>query len=288
MATLKDKIAILKSLESNPFDQTRITEYLSYAIVPDMTCPILKRLLSYLIECDCQISALFELISDESWANLVSDRPSATDENFDLRTKIDCLAMHFNSVYEILDNNEISLALNVLSALFEVKTRNIQFLIFILAKKHLKQVFAFLLTKMKKLPTVYTPFFCSLLVRLKFDAELKAKCFQAFQRHLLSKSPSKNIQYLVLLQSYMYVICFKGFEIDEESLKHIKKAYSFFGLLNKDVVLKFMEIPIIANLKLKDPVFHSLANTCFYFFPFDLPIIPQIKARVESDFVNFE
>ena len=290
MTSLKNKVEILKSLESEPFDSARIDDYLKYAIVPDMANPILKRILKYLIDSDSQISASYELISDEDWDLLVSDKPSVVNEHFDLKTKIDCFTMHFVAFYEILDNNEISLILEILIFIFEVKKKNIQFLLFLTAKKHPKQVFGFLLSKMKKLPAIYTPFFSSLLVRLKFDKELKNKCFQAFKRHLLAQKPSKTIQYLILLQSYMYVLCFKDFMVDEESLNCIKMAqtHSLLPLLNKDVVRKFLSIPHIEKHNFKDPVFHSLPNTCFYCFPFDLPIIPLIKEKIEQDFINFE
>lgn len=290
MSSLKDKVAILKSLESEPFDSSKIDEFLKHAIVPDMASPILKRILKYLIDVDSQISASFELIDDEEWELLVSNQATVIDEHFDLKTKIDCFTMHFFSFLNTLENNEISLILEILSFIFEVRTKNVQFILFLIAKKYPKQVFGFLLSKMKKLPTIYTPFFCSLLVRLKFDKELKIKCFQAFQRHLTSQKPSKCIQYIVLLQSFMYVLCFRDFEAGEETIKCIKTANSLilFPLLNKDIVNKFLTLPVIGKLNFKEPVFHSLSNNCLYFFPFDLPIIPAIKEMVESDFINFE
>jgi hypothetical protein len=288
MPTLKKKIDILKSLENPQFDPSNIDEFLTYAAIPGMASPVLKRILSYLIECDSQVSASYELISDEDWALLVSDNMSPTDENFELKTKIDCLAMYFSLFYNILEKNEINLILSILQQIFEVKTKNIQFLIFLLAEKHSKSIFSFLLLKLKKYPLIYTPFFCSLLVRLNFDVQIKQKCFLAFKKHLISQIPSKNNSFLINFQSFLYVLCFKSFEIDEESLRFINKNSIYFHLMNKDVVLKFLSLEKIQKLKIKNPVFHSISSTCFSYFPFDLPIIPQITEKIESNFINFE
>lgn len=295
--TAKEKIAILKSLEDPNLDPSKIQEYLKYLEIPSLSTPILKKFLDFLINLDSQISAFYETLSEEDWENVISPNCSVLDSNFDLKTKIDCFEMHFKSFYTSLkdlnsqenDLENITTVFNIFEPLFKIKTKNIQFLIFLFSKKNPKYAFGSLLSKIKKSPLIYCPFFSSLLVRLKFDIELKRKCLLVFYNHIQSITPSDSVQYLILLQGFAYILCFKEFsENITDLLKNLPNFISkieelnLLGYLNKDVASRFCSF-----YNIKEPAYQKPKNEVFYFFPFDLPVIPGISQMIEEDYVVF-
>lgn len=305
-SSLKEKIEILKSLQESTLDPSKLHDYFKYTSVPGLSVPILKKVLEYLTDLDSQISASYETLSDEDWERIVSGESGILDKNFEVKTKIDCFEMHFRSFYEILMNSDTSSTLDVLSPLFRVRTKNIQFLVFLVAKHNPRAVFGYLLSNLKKSPLIYSPFFNSLLVRLNFDFEIKQKCLMALFRYCSECKPSSSIQYLLLIQGLLYILCFKEFsrealkastlEYDGGDEKHtsticfgriwtlVRKAEEMrlFAYLNRDVVSRFCEI-----YGLKEPAYHAPKNGLFSFFPFDLPVIPGIKKLIENDYISF-
>lgn len=285
MLTLKEKVEVLKILEQVPFEESRIAELLEWSKENDLKKPILKRILEYLINLDCEISAFYETADDDLWETLNNDE-NIIGEHFELKEKITSFSKYFVMYSEALDENNISFVLDILSPLFKVKSRNLQFLLFIQAKKHPTQVFAYLISKMKKFPSVFVPFFCSLLVRLKTEeSSLKSKCLSAYRKYILSLNPSNSISFLVVLQGLLYIHCFKEFSMTLEAEQLIKKCndLNLLALLNKDVVLKYASM-----FEIKEPTFASFSNDCFYRFPFDQPIVTNIDNLVQDFFVTFD
>ncbi|ELA41129.1 uncharacterized protein VICG_01828 [Vittaforma corneae ATCC 50505] len=305
--SLKEKVEILKSLQESTLDPSKLQEYLKYTSIPGLSVPILKKVLEYLTDLDSQISASYEILSDEDWERVISGECSILDKNFDVKTKIDCFEMYFKLFYEILVSNDISSVLDILAPLFKIKTKNIQFLILLVAKSNPKPVFGYVLSNLKKAPLIYCPFFSSLLVRLNFDFEIKQKCLAVFLRYISENKPSNSVQYLLLLQSLMYILCFKEFSTAFMSESDVLKAdnshekqtaiidvdriwelikkgeeMNSFAYLNRDVVSKFCEI-----YKLKEPAYHAPKNGLFSFFPFDLPVIPGIEKVIQNDYITF-
>lgn len=298
--TYLQKLEILKSLNNSIFDFKRIEELLKYTVYKDMEKPIMKKVIEQLIELDTFISASHEILSDEDWEQICisCDTPGASpsyqhpeeifenkENSKEIKEKLEFLNLYFLPVLKCLEKMKIELALEILTPLFRIKTRNIQFLLFFLAKKSPSQVFGFLISRLKKDPKTYAPFFGSLLVRLDLDSDFKMKCYQAFLKHFLGVSPNKSINYVVLAQSFLYIHCFKDFKLSDSSSKIVKMIFSegYASLMNKNVILKFSEFydEVI-------PAFYSLKNECLYSFPFDIPISRAVADIIQDSYVLFK
>jgi len=155
--TLKKKVQILKSLQSSPLTPESLQEYLDYASLPELATPILKKALDCLVEIDSQISAVYEITPEEQWSRLVLAE-AAMDENFELRTKIDCFVLYFNAFRDKVAGLPPATVLEILTPLFCVKTRNVQFLVFSPAKAFPREFFGALLEQTLRSPSVYAPF----------------------------------------------------------------------------------------------------------------------------------
>lgn len=278
---LKRKVEILNSIKKTPLTQESLPDYFSYASQKDLAVPVLKAVLNCLIEIDSQLSATYEITSEDDWKALTS-LEIVLDENFELKTKLDCFVLYFNAFCTHLESLSPAETLNVLSRIFLVKTRNIQFLVFLAAKSSPREFFTYLLINTRKSPSIYAPFLSSLLVRLNIDFSIKQRCLIALHRHFQSLNSSTNPEYLILLQNFMYILCFKEFSNYAEMAEIIKKQRELFGYLNKDVVTKFCGI-----YNEKDPVYKTVKNSVLYFFPFDLPVIPKIVKIIEGDYISF-
>lgn len=298
--TYKQKLEILDSLSKQIFDSNRINEYLKLSQSKDLQKPILKRIIEYIIEIDTFISASYEIISEEDWEQicLFCDTPGGSPTCFDaeialdgkesskeIKEKLEFLNLYFLPIFKSLETMKIETILDVLSPIFKIKTRNVQFLLFLLAKTYPSQVFGFLIAKLKKDPKNFSPFFASLLVRMKLNPEFKKKCYNAYFRHISVLKPSKSINYLVQAQNFLYIHCFKGFRIDDSSSKIVKMLFNdgYACLMNKNVAIKFTETH---NEKI--PAFFSYKNDCLFSFPFDLPISRTIADMIREDYVVFE
>lgn len=284
--TLKEKVEMLKSLEKVPFDCSLIPHYLDYTPDPGMAKPILKKIVKKLVEVDAYICAFYDVLPEEEWENACTDYDTPNDtpgQNADLKSKLSILNLNFVRVYEGLKELKIESALDVLGPIFKVRTRNAQFLLFLLARDFPNQIFGFLLSKLKRDPKTFGPFFSSLLVRLDFDAELKQKCVQAFYRHFNTLKPTKTTNYLVLAQNLLYILCFREFSLADTPVP-VKRLFEgeLVPLMNKNIIAKFCDIH-----GQKAPAMCSLKNECLYLFPFDPPISKPIIDLVEEWFVVF-
>lgn len=296
--TLKEKMAILEALKATPFDFNRISEFLSYSHWPDLQYSILEKVVTQLMELDTFISASYELLAEEEWEQVdiecstpggsppYSQQPVEKKSSIEeLKEKLGILNKNFQLTFECLKDLKAITALKICSDFFKVKTRNIQFFIFLLAKEYPEVVFGYLLANLKKSPQRYCPFFSSLLVRLNFDGNLKNKCYLAFLKYLDNLKPSKTINYLIIAQSLLYIHCFKEFQLCETSIKKIKMIFEdgYSILMNKIVVEKFCEIH-----DYKITAFKSFKNECLYMFPFDLPVSKLIVDCLGEDYILFK
>lgn len=280
--TLREKIEMLRSLENIPFDCSLIPRYLDYASDSDMAKHILKKVVKKLVEIDAHICASYDVLPEDEWESICASCDTL-EQDADLKNKLSILNSNFLSVYQSLRKLKIETALDVLGPIFKIRTRNVQFLLFLLARDFPNHVFGFLISKLKRDPKTFCPFFSSLLVRLDFDAELKQKCAQAFYRHFSTLKPSNGVDYLVVAQSILYILCFKEFPFSSTSMVEKLFEEELVPLMNKNIVLKFCEI-----YGQKVPVMRSLRNECLYLFPFDLPITKPIIGLVEQYFVVFK
>lgn len=285
--SIQEKVEVLKSLESPSFDYSLIPRYLDYASDSCMAKPILKKIVKKLVEVDAHICAFHDVLPEEEWEDACADHDTSEDssrQDAELRNKLSILNQNFVGVYESLRRLRIETALDILGPVLKVRTRNVQFLLFLLAKDFPNQVFGFLIAKLKRDPKTFGPFFSSLLVRLDFDAELKQKCAQALYRHFGTLKPSNAAEYVVLSQSILYILCFREFSLGDAAVQ-VRRLFEeeTVSLMNRNIVAKFCEIH-----GKKIPTMHSLGNECLYLFPFDLPVSRSVAAIVEEHFVSFK
>ncbi|KAM0680497.1 hypothetical protein GINT2_001185 [Glugoides intestinalis] len=282
--SLKEKIIVLKAIKSPTLSPETLFEYLKFADLPEMAIPILSKTLSHLIDIDAQISAMYKTFSDDQWEMLFSENGVSICDNLEAKALIDCFFQQFLLVNEKLLTADSSTVIKVLAPIFKVRTKNIQFLAFLIAKDNPKQILGYLLSKTKTSPLVYSSFLASLLVRLKIDKSIKNRCFDAFSGFVVKEAPSSTVLYLLLLQNLLYILCFKDFTPSPPVLDTIKKAYDqdLFGLLNKEVVSRFCSIH-----GFKEPSYLPMKSESFQFFPFDLPIIPNLAELIQNDYLLF-
>lgn len=294
MISLKKKMQILESLEKASFDYETIPEYLSYASVAGLYRPILKAIFSNLILLDTQISASYDLLLEEEWEQLfMTYSTPVSDSGSELLEKVECLSVNFSRCLNEIDKPEhkIEDVLEILNPIFKNKTRNMQFLLFKIAKNRPRHVFGYLMARLRKDPRVYAPFYCSLLARLKLDDNeemraFKLRCVNAYVNNFRSRKLSKNLESAVLGQFLLYILCFNvgyftmipGIKEDVDRLFELE----VYTLMNKDVVDRFCDI---FGYKLMG--FESSKNDCVFSFPFDFPICPSIQDLVQADFNEF-
>jgi len=111
---------------------------------------------------------------------------------------------------------------------------------------------------------------------------MKGRCLVALHKLLTGTPASANIQYLVLLQNFMYILCFREFSAYAGLAEAAKQQQGLFGHLNRDVVSRFCKMYGQA-----EPVYKAVKESVLYFFPFDLPIIPRIVEIIEADYISF-
>lgn len=281
----KEKIAILKSLQDPAFDVTKLPDYLKFASDPEMGKQVLSRVLDYLISLDSEISAIYKIVSDEDWEKITAEDETSLGEHFETKTKTDCLALHFKAFFDKLSLNDSTTIIKILAPIFKVRTKNIQFLVFLAARDHPKPLLGYLLSRTKESPLVFSSFLASLLVRIRIDESIKKRCFNAYFQHINKMKPSTGTSYLLLLQNLIYIHCFKEFPADQNVLSLVRTAFDLNlpAFLNKDVISKFCEI-----YGFKEPAYQPAKSDHFQFFPFDLPIIPKIERSIEDYYISFE
>lgn len=285
--SVQEKVEMLRSLERGPFDYSLIPRYLDHASDSSMAKPILKKIVKKLVEVDAHICAFYDVLPEEEWEGACADDDTAEDappQDAELKSKLSILNQNFMPVYESLKRLRIETALDILGPVFKVRTRNVQFLLFLLARDFPNQVFGFLLTRLKRDPKAFGPFFSSLLVRLSFCAELKQKCARAFYRHFGTLRSSNAAEYVVLAQDILYLLCFREFPLDDAAAL-VGRLFEeeTVPLMNRNVVAKFCEIH-----GQKIPTMCSLKNECLYLFPFDFPVSKPIAALIEEHFIAFK
>lgn len=296
MFNLKEKMAILESLNKTVFDYDKIPEYLTYTSVPELSKPILKKIFSKLVLLDTEISAAYDILPEDDWEALFSSYDTPLPESsVVLKQNIERLSVNFSKILAELGKNKIEDVLDILGPVFRNKTRNIQFVLFKIAELHWSHVFGYLLAKVRKDPRVFAPFYCSLLARLEIPGDagvcaangsFKRRCFAAYFKHFGSLTLSKNIECVVLAQNLLYVLCFNKDYFHESS--DVKTAINrIFGAglpraMNRNVVDRFCDI-----FKYKHSASERSKYECLYSFPFDWPICKAVQNSIARSYVHF-
>lgn len=303
--SLKKKLQILELLDKNVFDYEKIQELLSYASIPGLTKPILKSIFHNLVLLDTQVSASYDLLSEEEWDSLEYSYETPPDsltqchdtcgnsiQDNNIRNKIEILNTNFPIFLEELSKNKIENILDILIPIFKNKTKNMQFILFKIAKIFPRHVFGYLMAKVKSEPRVYAPFYCSLLARLKIDNidnTFKLRCHIAYVKHLKSLKISKNLDFIVLSQYLLYSLCFNRefFNESKDLIDDIHRA-GVFSYMSKDVVDRFCNIFNYYDVfKYKISAIENNRNECLQSFPFDYPICKAIQQEIDCDYVAF-
>lgn len=283
---LKKKLEILESFEKSPFDYSKLPEYIKSAENHQIKKHVLSAVLKKLILLDTQISASYEIMSEEDWEMLHSIMDTPLPQHFsDTRKNLDILSENFAIFCEAIKTAKVEDMLQILSQIYKYKTKNVQFVIFKMAEVYPKQVFGYMLNNMRKDPKVYAPFFCSLLVRLDIDEVLKKKCINAYLKHFQTIKANDSIEFVLFGQFLLYMCCFKHEIFEEEGVKkivdNIFKSNSA-SYMNRKIVDMFCEL-----FGYKNVIFKSYRNECLYSFPFDPPVCKKVLEIVQSKYIIF-
>lgn len=291
---LKRKLQVAEALKKNPFEHHRIPEFLSCTHVPELRRAILTTVLKNLVLLDTEVSASYDLLTEQEWHSLFQAYSTPLPESYaQLKEKVESLSSSFTRLRDELSKPLYSIEeiLQSFSSIFKNKTRNMQFLLFLVAKQYPRHVFGFLMAQIRKDPRLYAPFFASLFVRLRLpDSEeslgLKSRCINAYVAFLRTKKLSRTTDSVVLYQFLLYIFCFDssyyeavpGIQADIESMFR----HDLPGAMNKDVVDRFCDM-----YGHKYPMVEHDISEWLLSFPFDVPICPAIMSAIEPDYRTF-
>lgn len=291
---LKQKIKILEELEAKNFDYQKIPEYIAYSNIPGLLKPVLTAVVKHMVVLDTQISAAYDLADEDEWENHISQAystpQSLNEDKIEIMGKIKLLTDNFSRLCKILDSPDMKSEdiLEIVEEIFKNKTKNIQFILFRIAKSRPKHVFGYLMAKLRKYPLVYAPFFCSLLVRLRLeDTDFKLRCAKIYFKHIESLGNEKTMVNGLLVQFMLYILCFNKNYINElpginEFLKKTVFEAELYMTMNRDILDMFCQI---FGYEIK--CFESVDFECIHYFPFDAPICSKIYDIIKDDFVVF-
>lgn len=285
MLSLKQKMQVLESVKETPFKFDKVPDYLKYVRERGMGRIILTRIFEQLVALDAEISANYDLLSEDEWNELFAMYSTPLPEaSAELSAKIGVFSMNFSYFCDELFKpaSKIKDILEITSTVYANITRNVQFVVFKAAMAQPKHVFGYLMTYLRKHPKTYAPFFSSLLVRLRLDhagcgdeEEFRLKCVRLYAEYARTRIPGASLDALVLGQHLLYILCF--FPEYRESLPVVRECVdAIFDSkmacrMNADVIGRFSALH-------KYTVDECVEDTAevLHFFPFDAPVCPAV------------
>lgn len=327
MLSSKEKMDIIRKLDAKCFDYTTLTKYMTHISEPGLTVPLLRSICIRLVQLDSQISAAYEFFTQQEWDQLCSasteedTAEGSLHEHRDVVQKIRLFCECYPAFLKALQDQPAECTLRILAPLFRNKTRNIQFVLFHLAKSAPRVAFGFLMNKVRKDSRTYAPFYCSLIARLDMDASLRTRCISVYFDHLSKLQMSNCPDFLVPAQFFLYILCFHRETFSMKGVRAwLDKLFSTTipGGMNRHVVEQFGVIvePLVSRTFTPDSTDNSLdechrKNTdavsnnilystsyhckaiksvqcdSLYYFPFDRPICTAIDRLIEK-YVDFK
>lgn len=315
MLSLCQKISILKAAEEEGLGFEALPEMFQHLAPPTSLKPLFKPLFLRLVQMDAYISAAAEFYDEEEWLAILNGRASgaAAKENAENAAAESalpvCVAEDGDSTlsetlslvtvletcYPIIltaaGEMPIEEAFEALEPLFRNRTRNIQFVLFELARQRPREVFSGLLGRAVREGRVYGPFLCSLLARLRPAEDVRQRCFLALLRHIRAADPAKStsLDSLVLVQGALYVLCFVREWLHAPGVREWVDEVVRSGVtaqLNRLVVERFCEVAGVA-LERSRQTQCAVRSDALEHFPFDWPVCPAVMDGRAADYNTF-
>jgi hypothetical protein len=199
---------------------------------------------------------------------------------------MNCLESNYQNLLDQIKKHNLRTILNIVNPIFQYETKNLQFILFQVAAEYPAQIFGYLLSKTKKNPLQYTPFYCSLLVRLRFSQDIKDRCINAFFKYALEKKVDNTIESAMVFQFVLYILCFNRafYRTNEEITDLVTRIFSTgpASLMNRDILSEFQNIFSI-NIDIRQQVQKRQLSR----FPFDPPISTAVLNEISKDYLEF-
>jgi hypothetical protein len=288
--SIKEKIEFINHLKSNKIDLSRTEDYISLSSHSFLKRPILLKLVEEMVRLDTQISVHHDMVTEEEWDAITTLYSTPTEDDH-CKTISDKMQV-FTHSFSILCANLSLYSASHMFLLFDEyvlssKTRNVQFLMFQMCLKSPDSTLAHLLSKIVRqspLSNHYIPFLCSLLVRCKIGGDIFNMCVSKLQLFAKSRELRRDLSSILLAQSLLYISCFRK-ETLEGIREYIDRVFKegYVRYMNKRVVEVFCKLCGYTCVG----AFKPMDNDLLYFFPFDPPVIPQIKNLFMENYLVF-
>ncbi|KAM0673188.1 hypothetical protein GVAV_003352 [Gurleya vavrai] len=269
-----DKIQFLNELDKNDIDLNNLSYYLNIA-KKDFTITIFSKIIEQMVTLDNKISVSFEFIDSNDWDYINSKYETPSDEFLDIKSKINLFVKSFVELRNEIINVDLSMVLSLFDKfVFKTKTMHIQFLLFDILDNNLKAL-SFFMSKIEENKKYYCMIF-GLLVRYKFEKNIIEKIID----YLMKKEYGFG-EFLIVLQGFMYICCFKK-EMNDKLGCLIMENKELWGSLNKKVVDRYCTIYNIEKID-----FYGVCADILTFFPFDPPCVNEIFELYQDNYLIF-
>lgn len=283
MLTFKEKIELLENLKNAKLESSLLEKYSDYLTNKALAGPILRKLVSSLIDLDISITAEYECLTDQEWETITSnyDTPLELEPYSTLRDNVKMFLSAYKIIEAKVEHIDVNVLLDVLKLVVFSKTSNIQFLFFKLAICKPDPVLYFLLENLKVSPHLYVPYFASLVARCNIDS---SKAVSYYIDYIRSIEKSEDFRYILFCQGLMYICCFRKEHIDmcKDIVNNIFEKH-LYRYMNETVVEVFCK-----TFGFNTKHMNSLDNCALYYFPFDLSLFDAINDMYEDYYVFYE
>lgn len=282
MLSFKEKIELIKKLNTEKMNLSEIDKYMEYLNHKSLVNPFFKSLINLLIELDVDIISIYDSISEEDWSDIVTEYETPIEKPLHgvVRDKIRTFILAYKKIDEFLLNININVLLECLSKIPLNKTGSIQFLFFRLGCVKTRPVLYFFLENIKTNPIVYIPYFSSFVARCDVDSHDAILSYISYCEGL---KPNTGLKYILAAQGLIYICCFKPKYVelsrnvcDQVFLKNI------YMYMNPKVVEIFCGF---TDYKFK--WFKSFDNFSLFYFPFDKSIFEKIHEIYADKYIEF-
>lgn len=277
--TQKEKLNFLLELKNTQVDLQNIKSLLEIANT-NFQKSILDRIFESLAVLDIKISVLYEYSSVDEWEQITKMDQTQSDDQKDITESIKVFIGCYCELKMNICNFDVSLVWKVLEKyVIGAKTKHLQFLLFDLLTKNIKNMNQLMKNAENGKNLAHLVFLFGLLVRYKFDQDAVNKIC----KFLLEKACKwKGARFLVCLQGFMYVCCFR---------QELDPLLKDFIVTNKDKWKKLNKKVVDVYCSVFEHEYNEITCGCIEileYFPFDKPCLDNIFAMYEDMYLIFK
>ncbi|KAH9410812.1 hypothetical protein HK407_10g15780 [Ordospora pajunii] len=283
--TYRERLEFLEGLKRGPIDLAAVDRMVACVRDRLLARPALLSLVKELTRLDAYISVMHGILEQDEWDEVVSEYDTPIEgEHAKLREAVRVFLFAYGRLDRVICEFGTEDVLDAFRKPLVSKTLNVQFLLFRVCSVKPLSVFKFLFEMVDENPTVFLPYLSSLVVRCKFDEEVKRGVVDEYVRYVKGLKRTKSIQVVLACQCLLYMSCFMR-KIVCDARDEIEWMFSLgvVACMNKNVVRMFCEM-----YGYECKVFCSYDYDCLYFFPFDVPVLSEVYESVDELYIHFE